>query len=245
MAEEVSNYNNFSENWKSSYCNDAERQEHTRKNLSRMPYIPNERHQKMAVWTDVREILFPSCNKNCKIVLEEMKSILNYPKTEKYMHPCTARDYIAFIRQFRFVSMGTLLVRIDKIDGNQILWERVLRRHLSENSTQFCCLPATKTPSNCHKKASLTILKFQKSCIQSKEFLVPAINSNQNQTENAIEYIPLHILGNNVPQIRTKMVEFCGNHLFKFDDPLVRCCSIEEAKQITKWQFGKFGGWST
>lgn len=242
-AQTENNYNNFSVDWNTNNYNDAKRQDLTRKHLSRMPYIPNRRHKKMAVWTDVKEIFFPSCNKNCELVLEEMKLILNYPKSEKYIYPCTPSDHVAFLRQFRYVSMGTLLVQINKIDGNQVLWERVLKRHISENSTQFCCLPATKSQSTSQEETSLTVLKFQKTCIGSQEFLVPAIRSKQHPTGNTIQYIPLHILGNNVPNIRKEMVDFCGRHIAKFDDPMVRCCSVEEARQFTIWQFNKFSGW--
>ncbi|XP_062578235.1 uncharacterized protein LOC134240151 [Saccostrea cucullata] len=243
----------FSVNWNDNNYNDAERREHIRRHLQHMPYISNARNQKMAVWTDVKEIFFPSCTKSCDIVLRELKSILNYPKSEKFMHPCTPRDHVAFLRQFRYVSIGTLLVQINKLDYGEVsLWERVLKRHISPSKDrQFCCSPTTKGHPPAHEEVSFTITKFQKifvdatldTVISSQEFLVPAIDEGKNQTGNIRRYIPLHILGNNVPIVRKRLVDFCGRHVVKFDNTISRCCSAAEAREITTWQYNRQGGW--
>lgn len=219
-----------------------------------MPYIFNPRNQKMAVWTDIKEILFPSCDKNCEIVLEELKKTVNYPKYEKHMYPCSPRDHVAFLRQFRYVAIGTLLVQINKIDCNQVLWERVLKRHISpENDNHFCCSPATKSKSSQTVKedGSFTVLKFHKifvdriskSVQSSKAFVIPAFVGEKNESGTTSHYIPLYLLGNNVPNVRKHLVDFCGHYIVRSDNPYTHCCSVEEAREITIWQFNKLGGW--
>ncbi|XP_061166889.1 uncharacterized protein LOC133175790 [Saccostrea echinata] len=243
----------FIVNWNDNNYNDAQRREHVRRHLQHMPYISNANNQKMVVWTDFKEIFFPSCTKNCDIVLRELKSILNYPKSEKFMHPCTPRDHVAFLRQFRYVSIGTLLVQINKLDYGQVsLWERVLKKHIStSNDRPFCCSPATKSHSPVHEEVSFTITKFQKTfvdtildkVISSQEFLVPALDEDKSQTGNIRRYIPLHILGNIVPIVRKRLVDFCGRNVVKFDNTISRCCSAAEAREITTWQYNRQGGW--
>lgn len=52
----------------------------------------------MVVWIDIKEIFFFFCDKNCEIVLEELKKIVNYLKYEKYMYLCLLCDYVLFLR---------------------------------------------------------------------------------------------------------------------------------------------------
>lgn len=246
--------NEFCVDWNNNNHNDAKRRELTKQHLMRMPYISNSRNQKMAVWTDIKEILFPSCDKNCEIVLEELKKTVNYPKHEKYMYPCSPRDHVSFLRQFRYVAIGTLLVQINKIDCNQVLWKRVLKRHISpENDDHFCCSPATKGKSSrtVKEEGAFTVLKFHKvfvdrkskSVQSSQAFVIPAFVGEKNQSGTTSHFIPLYLLGNNVPNVRKHLVDFCGHHIVRSDNPYTHCCSVEEAREITIWQFNKFGGW--
>jgi len=71
--------------------------------IRKMPKIEdNEKY--MAVWTDIKEIIFPSCSDSrCDIVIDVIKKIFDYPNQEINASPCTPKQQMAFLRNFRIV----------------------------------------------------------------------------------------------------------------------------------------------
>ena len=76
----------------------------------------------MAVWSDLKEILFISCvNVKCIVVLNALKHQLNYPASEALMHACTQTEQLLFLRQFIIVTPGTLLVDLNCLKNSETL----------------------------------------------------------------------------------------------------------------------------
>ncbi|CAC5394256.1 unnamed protein product [Mytilus coruscus] len=100
--------------------------------IQKMPVI-NEEGKQMAVWTDIKEIIFPSCSDSlCDIVLTVLKEILDYPQNEQNASPCTPKQQMAFLRNFRIVPCGTLLVNTKTIQEKiQTLKSMVRTRHIT------------------------------------------------------------------------------------------------------------------
>ncbi|VDI14898.1 Hypothetical predicted protein [Mytilus galloprovincialis] len=100
--------------------------------IQKMPVI-NEDGKQMAVWTDIKEIIFPSCSDSlCDIVLTVVKEILDYPQNEQNASPCTPKQQMAFLRNFRIVPCGTLLVNTKTIQEKiQTLKSMVRTRHIT------------------------------------------------------------------------------------------------------------------
>ncbi|XP_033727550.1 uncharacterized protein LOC117316871 [Pecten maximus] len=100
------------------------------KYIDHMPHVQDS-SSRFAAWSDVKEVLFPSCSDpDCDIVLNALKIVSRYPWEESKMQPCTPKQQMKFLRNFRLVPSGTLLVDLqfvkDNIDG---LWEMVWLKH--------------------------------------------------------------------------------------------------------------------
>ncbi|OWF35954.1 uncharacterized protein LOC110442308 [Mizuhopecten yessoensis] len=100
------------------------------KYIEHMPYVW-DCNSRLAVWSDVKEVLFPSCSDpECDIVLNALKIVSRYPWEDSKMQPCSPKQQMNFLRNFRLVPSGTLLVDLqfvkDKIDE---LWEMVWLKH--------------------------------------------------------------------------------------------------------------------
>jgi len=84
--------------------------------LSHLAIIWSNR-QKLASWSDIREICVWCLNPNCKVVLKALKCLLRYPDSERHIHPCTQLEHLSFLKQFVVIPCGTLLVDIKAIDN--------------------------------------------------------------------------------------------------------------------------------
>lgn len=102
------------------------------KMIAKMPHIVHQGNA-FAVWTDIKEILFPLCSHAiCNIVLNALKLKLHYPRLSLHMHPCTQMEHVSFARCLRVVYPGEMLVNLKKV--NNILpelWHIVARNHLN------------------------------------------------------------------------------------------------------------------
>lgn len=100
--------------------------------IQKMPVILDDGKQ-MAVWTDIKEIIFPSCSESlCDIVLTVIKEIVGYPEDETNASPCTPKQQMAFLRNFRIVPCGTLLVNTRIVQEKIIMLKNLVRtRHLT------------------------------------------------------------------------------------------------------------------
>ena len=111
--------------------------------LNHIPYIVSN-HRKMAVWSDVKEILFMSClNPKCTVVLNALKHRLDFPASETHMHPCTQTEQLLFLRQFIIVAPGTLLVDVSCLRNSETLMKlhdmvSVKHQKSKEINTQQC-----------------------------------------------------------------------------------------------------------
>lgn len=105
--------------------------------IQKMPVIYDDGKQ-MAVWTDIKEIIFPSCSESlCDIVLTVIKEILGYPRDETNASPCTPKQQMAFLRNFRIVPCGTLLVNTRVVQAKIAMLKNLVRtRHLTSEEIQ-------------------------------------------------------------------------------------------------------------
>lgn len=104
--------------------------------VQKMPKIEDD-GKYMAVWTDIKEIIFPSCSDSrCDIVIDVIKKIFNYPNQEINASPCTPKQQMAFLRNFRIVPCGTLLVNTRAVlDKMEILQSMVQKSHITSVKT--------------------------------------------------------------------------------------------------------------
>lgn len=104
--------------------------------IRKMPKIEDD-GKYMAVWTDIKEILFPSCSDSrCEIVIDVIKTIFDYPNQEINASLCTPTQQMAFLRNFRIVPCGTLLVNTRAVlDKMEILQSMVRKRHITSVKT--------------------------------------------------------------------------------------------------------------
>jgi hypothetical protein len=102
----------------------------------KMPKIEDD-GKYMAVWTDIKEIIFPSCSDSrCDIVIDVIKKIFDYPNQEINASPCTPKQQMAFLKNFRIVPCGTLLVNTRTIlDKIEILQSMVQKSHITSVKT--------------------------------------------------------------------------------------------------------------
>ncbi|KAL3891725.1 hypothetical protein ACJMK2_003975 [Sinanodonta woodiana] len=149
--------------------------EAARKYLDSMPCVISG-NQHMAVWSDIREIMFPLCtDPNCFIVLSALKCVLTYPRSETAMHPCSQVEHIEFLRQFRIILPGTILVDIGYLTDLAVLmklFDIVRIEHLSalRKSTCDChylntsscnsILNATDNETRCEKDTHTSRVKL-------------------------------------------------------------------------------------
>lgn len=98
--------------------------------MQKMPFITCNKNR-MVAWTDLKEILFPSCSHpQCDIVVKVLKLKLSYPLYEDAIHPCSPKEHVAFLRKFRIVPSGLLLVDIDSLKPHlEELWDLVKIKH--------------------------------------------------------------------------------------------------------------------
>ena len=117
--------------------------EAAKQKLNHVPYITSN-HKKMAVWSDIKEVLFISCmNMKCTVVLNALKHQLNYPASETRMHACTQTEQLLFLRQFIIVTPGTLLVDLNFLKNSETLMKlhdmvSVKHQKSREINTQQC-----------------------------------------------------------------------------------------------------------
>ena len=237
--------------------------------IQRMPCIYT-RGCRMSTWTDVKEILFPSCSdRQCTIVLDALKQVLNYPASEADLRPCTPREHLTFLRQFRVVPAGTLLVNVDVVCKNmKSLWSHVTSKHSHTNNphSKQCQYVSSTKGSLAQFDASknkiegkhppkedviLTFYKFpsQNDKQQGEATLVPAVKQTTNKGDGSSEkkiFLPVSRLSLCLPKLKDKLIELCGNHLIHGPESskhvLTKCCSAEEGRAITRW-FHKVHGW--
>ncbi|XP_069106361.1 LOW QUALITY PROTEIN: serine-rich adhesin for platelets-like [Argopecten irradians] len=100
------------------------------KYIDHMPHV-EDNNSRFAVWSDVKEVLFPSCSDpECDIVLNALKVVSRYPWEGSKMQACTPKQQMNFLRNFRLVTSGTLLVVLQFVKDNiDSLWEMVWLKH--------------------------------------------------------------------------------------------------------------------
>ena len=158
--------------------------------LNHVPYIVSK-GTKMAVWSDIREVLFLRCvHPRCTVILSALKSHLDYPASEKSMHPCSPSEQILFMKEFKALSTGTLLVDLEAL-GNRFdlmaLYDMIKIKHdLSENEIIQSCRNMSLT-----KKHETY---FQK-CVENplanltKRIFLPSIQRRKSNVEHCQEQV--------------------------------------------------------
>ena len=120
--------------------------------VKHVPYITSG-HKKMAVWSDLKEILFISCvNVKCIVVLNALKHQLNYPASEAFMHACTQTEQLLFLYQFIIVTPGTLLVDLNCLKNSETLMKLhdmvSVKHHKSKEVNAQQCYNMSKRKSS-------------------------------------------------------------------------------------------------
>lgn len=103
--------------------------------LSHLPLIfSNE--QRLASWSDIKELCLWCPNPRCMVVLNALKCLLRYPESNQHMHPCSQLEHLLFLKKFVVVLPGTLLVNIDVIQKKDViltLYQMVKQKHAQSN----------------------------------------------------------------------------------------------------------------
>jgi hypothetical protein len=144
------------------------------KRLNHVPYVSTN-GKKMAVWSSIKEILLWCPSPGCNTVLNALKCLLGYPECEAYMHPCSQREQLLFLRQFMMVSHGTLLVDVDSLQDLStltILHDMVKHNHAKSKTSEV--LNCSEMLKQIITKYANTSFKIPVDAMTKKHFL-PAV----------------------------------------------------------------------
>ncbi|XP_053382655.1 uncharacterized protein LOC123540702 isoform X2 [Mercenaria mercenaria] len=157
--------------------------------LNHLPFVVTN-NRKMAVWSDLKEIMLWCPSPQCCVVLDALKLILGYPAYERAMHPCSQLEQLMFLKHFMFVTHGTLLVDIDSLrDGARLalLYNMVKEKHTKPNNqTVFNCTKMLKTFT---EKYANTSFKIPLSSASGK-MLLPAVRRISKSAARGEIHIP-------------------------------------------------------
>jgi hypothetical protein len=169
--------------------------------LDHIPFVVSN-NKRMAVWTDVKEILLWCPSPHCCVVLDNLKLLLGYPTNETNMHPCSQLEQLMFLKHFMFVTHGTLLVDIDSLKDVAklyLLFQLVKEKHTKPcNNTVLNC---TKMLKGFTEKYANTSFKIPLTFASTK-LLLPAVRRIQN--------IVLHEESNTIEREHLQSNDSCG-----------------------------------
>ena len=146
--------------------------------LDHVPFVITN-NKRMAVWSDVKEILLWCPSPHCCVVLDTLKLILGYPTYETMMHPCSQLEQLMFLKHYMFVPHGTLLVDINSLkEGSKFsqLYHRVKEQHNKPGSHPV--LNCTKMLKIFTEKYANTSFKIPLT-VASNKMLLPAVRRIQ------------------------------------------------------------------
>lgn len=156
--------------------------------LNHVPVIVTNK-RKMAVWSDVKELLLWCPNPKCRVVLNALKSLLGYTDSETAVHPCSQLEQLLFLKQFLFVAHGTLLVDLDIIRDAcnfRLLKHMVKEKHAkSEDPNVINC---TRIRARIVEKYVNTSFKIHLNDNGSIKTLLPAVRRVVKTTTNPMMY---------------------------------------------------------
>ncbi|ESP01370.1 hypothetical protein LOTGIDRAFT_230664 [Lottia gigantea] len=147
--------------------------------IDKLPFIEVD-GQQMSSWIDVKELLFPKCSEpNCCEVLNcLMKKFLN-PSNLNLMHPCSEKEQKLFLRQFKLVFQGCMLVSLPEVKKRlDILQAEVELNHLEKTGKEACSYLQT-TCSKCSPRRPKTSLPRQRNLSEKRPKSADKVNSNK------------------------------------------------------------------
>lgn len=142
--------------------------------LCHVPYVVTN-NRRMAVWSDVKEVLLWCPEPKCSVVLNSLKMMLGYPASEAAMHPCSQLEQLLFLKHFIYITHGTLLVDLDSIgDTAKLTVLRDLVRQKHAKSKDLMISNCTKMLKTLTYKYANTSFKIPLNFASSRRYL-PAV----------------------------------------------------------------------